>query len=54
MTEFLEKTWLIWWIVAAFAILRWFHFVSADGGAEVELQAADFEHDGMPSCGSAS
>ena len=29
MLGFFENTWFIWWVVAAIAILRWFHVISA-------------------------
>ncbi len=47
MTEFLEKTWSVWWIVAALAFLRWFHVVSAHGRDEPEPEDAHFEHDDL-------
>jgi hypothetical protein len=25
MVDFLEQTWLMWWILALFAILHWFY-----------------------------
>ena len=28
MLGFFENTWFIWWVVAAIAILRWFHVIS--------------------------
>jgi hypothetical protein len=40
MTDFLKKTWFIWWIIADLAILRWFHLVSW-GGVEPELEDPD-------------
>jgi hypothetical protein len=30
MIAFLEKTWVLWWILAVVFIVRWFHVVSAD------------------------
>lgn len=36
MIPFIEKTWFFWWILAALAILRWFHmFSSATDGRAV-------------------
>jgi hypothetical protein len=29
MILFFQKTWFLWWILAAFAILRWFHLFSS-------------------------
>lgn len=43
MTELLEKTWFIWWIVATLAILRWFHVVSINAGVELELEDTNIE-----------
>lgn len=54
MTELLEKTWFIWWIVATLAILRWFHVVSINAGVELELEDANIEHEGIHSWSSAS
>jgi hypothetical protein len=28
MISFLEKTWLFWWLLASFVVLRWFHSIS--------------------------
>lgn len=28
---FMEKTWLFWWVFAAFAVARWFHVLSVSG-----------------------
>ncbi len=30
MIAFLEKTWVLWWMLAAIFIVRWVHVVSAD------------------------
>jgi hypothetical protein len=37
---FLQKTWLLWWILAAAFILRWFHLFSSHT-QERALEAAD-------------
>ena len=37
MIAFLEKTWVLWWMLAAGFIVRWVHVVSADR----ELHALD-------------
>ena len=37
MIAFLEKTWVLWWMLAAVFIVRWVHVVSADR----ELHALD-------------
>ncbi len=50
MTEFFEKTWFIWWIVATLAILRWFHLVSINGRVELELEDAAVDHEGIHGC----
>lgn len=31
MLEFIEKTWVLWWIFAAVVILRWIRVSSCDG-----------------------
>lgn len=54
MAEFFEKTWFFWWVVATLAVLRWFHFVSMNGGDELEPEDRDVEHEGIHSCSSAS
>jgi hypothetical protein len=46
MTDFLAKTWFIWWIIIDLAILRWFHLVSWDG-VEPELEDADAKREGI-------
>jgi hypothetical protein len=28
MIPFFEQTWLLWWVIAVIAILRWFHLLS--------------------------
>ena len=28
MIPFIQKTWFLWWILAALIILRWFHLFS--------------------------
>ena len=32
MILFLQKTWLLWWTLAIFVILRWFHLFSSNAG----------------------
>lgn len=34
MILFMEKTWLFWWILAAFLVLRWFHVLCVCGEVE--------------------
>jgi hypothetical protein len=34
MLVFIERTWLVWWMLAVLFILRWFRVFSADSGAE--------------------
>lgn len=34
MILFMEKTWLIWWMLAAFLVLRWFHVLCVCGKVE--------------------
>jgi hypothetical protein len=41
MLAFLEQTWFLWWILAALAILRWFHNVAADGAEDVTAYEDD-------------
>jgi hypothetical protein len=41
MILFFQKTWFLWWILATFVILRWFHLFSS-GSNERALEAADF------------
>lgn len=54
MTEFFEKTWFIWWIIAILAILRWIRLVSIEAGVELEPEDPDLEHERVHNCGSAS
>ena len=34
MIPFLEQTWFLWWLVAIFVILRWFHQMSENDQVE--------------------
>ncbi len=34
MLVFIERTWLLWWMLAVLFILRWFRVFSADSDAE--------------------
>jgi hypothetical protein len=34
MISFFEKTWLLWWMFAVVAILRWHHVLSAYPGSD--------------------
>lgn len=38
MTEFFEKTWLLWWVFCIVVILRWFYLVSSAGEDEGEIE----------------
>jgi len=34
MLQFIESTWLLWWIFALVMIFRWFHVLSAGSESE--------------------
>jgi hypothetical protein len=41
---FIEKTWFLWWMLAIFIVVRWFHMLSA--GARMEgFQAVALEEE---------
>ena len=42
MIPFIEKTWVLWWIVAVVIILRWSHLFLSNTGA-VEVPASSEE-----------
>jgi hypothetical protein len=49
MLQFFEKTWFLWWLVATFAILKWFHTISSGGDLEAERDRLNAErHSRMP------
>jgi hypothetical protein len=41
MIEFVEKTWLAWWLFAALVILRWFYVVCPSETIEPELDCEE-------------
>ena len=45
MISFIEKTWFLWWIVATFIILRWFHLFSSAAESNRDASALDEEQE---------
>jgi len=41
MLAFLGQTWVLWWLFAVLAILRWFHNVAADVSEDVTAYEDD-------------
>lgn len=41
--EFFEKTWLLWWVLADLAILRWFYLLCPRNEMEEELEELGVE-----------
>lgn len=52
MSEFFEKTWLVWWIIATLIVLRWFHIISSGAGFETDGECKDIETVGSQQLGS--
>jgi hypothetical protein len=47
MIPFMEKTWLMWWMLAVIVIVRWFHLLQATAdveGSDVPCPAPQGEH----------
>lgn len=42
--SFIDKTWLFWWMLAAFAILRWFHLLSVRSKMNSNAPAEEEDH----------
>lgn len=43
MIEFFEKTWLLWWVLADVAILRWFYLLCPRNEMEEVLEDLGIE-----------
>lgn len=43
MTEFFEKTWFLWWILADLLILRWFYLLRSPDDFEADLEDSEMD-----------